>query len=187
MPTALSNAHRRELRALTGLAERDLAALWRQFDTAKAARDALMDVLPRLVAIYGTAAATLAADYFDEARDAAAVAGTFRAIPSEPAAPGSLEVLARVAVGPLFGAKPDFTSALVLAKGGLQRHVANADRLTVVTASVQDRRARGWRRVGTGRCDFCQMLLSRGAVYTEATADFEAHDHCGCTAEPAFD
>src|SRR5690348_2329597 len=131
MPTALSSAHRRELRALTGLAERDLAALWRQFDTAKAARDALMDILPRLVAIYGTAAATLAADYFDEARDAAAVAGTFRAIPAEPASPAALEVLAGVAVGPLFGPAPDFASALTLARGGLQRHVANADRLTV--------------------------------------------------------
>jgi len=187
MATALSSKHRRDLRALTGLAERDLATLWRQFDTADQARQALMDLLPRLVSIYGAAAATLAADYFDDMRDVAGVKGRFQAIPAETADPGKLDVLARVAVGPLFGPAPDFTSALVLARGGLQRHIANADRQTMATSSVEDRHARGWQRVGTGRCDFCQMLLGRGAVYTEATADFAAHDHCGCTAEPVFD
>jgi hypothetical protein len=30
------------------------------------------------------------------------------------------------------------------------------------------------------------MLLGRGAVYTEASADFEAHDHCNCGAAPAW-
>jgi hypothetical protein len=31
------------------------------------------------------------------------------------------------------------------------------------------------------------MLLGRGGVYTEATADFESHDHCGCWSEPDWD
>jgi hypothetical protein len=31
------------------------------------------------------------------------------------------------------------------------------------------------------------MLIGRGAVYSEATADFAAHDHCKCSAVPAFD
>lgn len=187
MATALRSTHRRDLRTLTALAERDLSALWKQFDSAVAAREALRDVLPRLVAVYGTAAATLAADYFDEARDAAEARGRFQAIPVEPADTAALDVLARVAVGPLFAAKPDFASALVLARGGLQRHIANADRLTVATSSVHDPQARGWQRVGDGRtCEFCSMLLGRGAVYSEATADFQAHDHCGCIAEPVF-
>jgi hypothetical protein len=30
------------------------------------------------------------------------------------------------------------------------------------------------------------MLIGRGAVYTEASVDFEAHDHCHCGAEPAW-
>ena len=29
------------------------------------------------------------------------------------------------------------------------------------------------------------MLASRGGVYGEG-ADFQAHDHCSCTAEPAY-
>ena len=183
---ALSSSHRRELRTLTGLAEADLAKIWREFNTAEAAREGLMDVLPQLVSIYGAAAATLASDYYDELRDAAEVGGSFRAIPAVPAGVERTDVLARFAVGPLFQASQDWASALVLAQGGLQRTIANADRLTVTGSSVQDRRARGWRRTGKGDCEFCSMLLSRGAVYTEATADFRAHDHCGCAAEPVF-
>jgi hypothetical protein len=30
------------------------------------------------------------------------------------------------------------------------------------------------------------MLIGRGAVYSEATADFQSHDHCNCQAEPAW-
>lgn len=185
MPTALSNAHRRELRTLTGLATSDLAALWRSLERADEARDALMDILPRLVTIYGTAAATLAADYFDEARESASARGTFRAIPAVPVEGEPLDVLARVAVGPLFGVNPDFGSALTLAQGGLQRHIANADRETVRFSSIQDRAARGWVRVGSGECDWCRQYLDGEVHYVEGY-DFQAHDHCGCTAEPVF-
>jgi hypothetical protein len=47
--------------------------------------------------------------------------------------------------------------------------------------------AQGWRRVTSGAaCGFCRMLAGRGEVYTEATADFASHDHCGCGAEPVY-
>jgi hypothetical protein len=42
------------------------------------------------------------------------------------------------------------------------------------------------RVLGGAGCDFCQMLAGRGEVYSAETADFEAHDHCGCTAEPIY-
>lgn len=183
----LTRLHRRDLRVLTDESERDLERLWREFSTPQDARDMLMRALPQLVAVYGSAAATLGADYYDNMRDAANARGSYRAAPAAPVEGEALDVLARVAVGPLFSAKPDLASALTLAKGGLQRHVANADRETVRVASVEDSRARGWQRVGAGGCEFCQMLLGRGAVYTEATADFEAHDHDQCSAEPVFD
>jgi hypothetical protein len=31
------------------------------------------------------------------------------------------------------------------------------------------------------------MLATRGAVFTADTADFEAHDHCSCSAEAAYE
>lgn len=177
---------RKGVSGLAVLANRDLARLWQEVGTAVEAKQALADVLPHLVDVYGTAAAALAADWYDELRAKRGVPGRFGATPAEIGNTGT-DALAGVAAGPLFSAKPDWSSALVLAQGGLQRRIANQARSTVMLSSVRDPRAHGWRRVGDGStCDFCSMLLGRGAVYTEATADFPAHDHCGCGAEPAF-
>ena len=185
MLTALDTVHRRDLGRVTEMAQRDLAALWRSDPDPVKARALLMRALPRLVGLYGSAAATLAADYYDESRDVAGVGGRFRAEPAVTANVGKLETLARVAVGPLFGANPDVLSALTLALGGLQRHIANADRETVTTASVQDPRAKGWVRVGKGGCDWCKQYLD-GEVHYVKGYDFQAHDHCNCTAVPEF-
>jgi hypothetical protein len=180
----LTKALRSDLNGLTNIAHNDLRILFRQFNTAEAARDGLMDVLPRLVTIYGSAAATLAADYFDDLRDASEVKGRFRAIPAEPVT-GGLDVLARWAVGPMFQEVPDPASSLSLAAGGAQRSIADAARLTVVQSSLEDPRAQGWVRVGSGECDWCQKYLDGEVHYTEGY-DFQAHNNCGCTAEPAY-
>jgi hypothetical protein len=68
----------------------------------------------------------------------------------------------------------------------MQRRIANVSRYTVAESSVADPGATGWQRVGAGSCAFCRMLIGRGAVYTEAGADFASHDHCNCSAVPAF-
>lgn len=185
---ALTKAHHADLKTLTGLASRDLSLIWARLNhsDAIAVRDALVEILPPLVAMYGQAAATLAADYYDELR-AAEVGGRFTSIPAELPDIGRTEALAGWSVGPLFGADPTPATALTLVAGGLQRIVANADRQTVTASSIADPRARGWQRVGSGAsCDFCEMLLGRGSVYSEASADFETHDHCNCAAEPVF-
>jgi hypothetical protein len=174
------------VKILTGYAERDLDALWRQVATAVQAREALMDVLPSLVATYGDAAGTLAADYYDDLRERKGAKRRFSAIVAELPNGGGTDELARWGVSPLFAGEPDWLSAKALVAGGLQRRIANVSRLTITQSSIQDPGARGWQRVGVGECDFCQMLLGRGAVYTEATADFASHDHCNCAAEPAF-
>lgn len=183
---SLVEAHRADLRALTSYAATDLQVLFRQFDTAHGARDGLLDTLPQLVQLYGSAAATLGADWYEELRDAAEIPGRFGAVVADLPDTGRTDALARWSVTPLFSAEPDFATALVKAGGGLQRIIANADRDTVTQSSVADPGARGWARAGTGRCDFCRMLIGRGAVYTEATADFESHDRCGCVAVPEF-
>lgn len=68
----------------------------------------------------------------------------------------------------------------------MQRRISNVARDTVTQTSVADPRTDGWMRVGVGQCSFCQMLIGRGAVYTESTVNFGAHDHCKCQAAPAF-
>lgn len=172
--------------SLATLAARDLDVIWSTLRDAVTIREALSDVLPGLVESYGAAAATLAADWYDALRDEAGAAGSFTAITADVGPSGSTE-LAGWGVSPLFQAVPDYLAARVLIAGGLQRRIANASRATVTASAVADPAAAGWRRVGTPRCDFCRMLIGRGAVYREATADFESHDHCHCAAVPEFD
>lgn len=179
--------HSRDLEELVSLAERDLRILLDQADSADEARDGLMDVLPRLVAIYGAAAASLGADYYDDLRDAAGAAGRFQAIPAEFVADeGRTESLARWAVAPLYQAEPDVAAALWKVTGGVQRLIADADRETVMGSLRQDPQGKGWRRHTNPGCDFCDMLAGRGAVYSAETADFSSHDHCHCIAVPEY-
>jgi hypothetical protein len=184
--TPETRAHRRDLAELSRRAESDLRVLFREFNTADAARDGLRDVLPGLTLIYGEAAVALAADWYDDLRDAAGARGRFSPVLADLPDRGRTDALAGWGVSPLYAAEPDFDTALLKVAGGLQRIIVNADRQTVMASSVEDRAARGWERVGAGECEFCQKLIGRGAVYTEATADFESHDHCGCIAVPAF-
>lgn len=181
-PTVLRNS----VAGLVAYAVSDLDALWAQLSTADQAREALMDVLPALVDTYGSAAGTVAADWYDDSRAEAAVRGRFTAIPAELREPGTDE-LARWGLSPLFGENPDWGAARVLIGGGLQRRIANAGRETVMGSSVQDPSADGWQRTTAGDgCLFCQMLAGRAELYSESTADFAAHDNCNCEAVPAW-
>lgn len=184
MPTA--SDLRVAVSELSVIAASDLDALWRAVDDAMSAREALEDVLPALVATYGSAAAALAADWYDDTRDELGVARRFAAVPVDVEDTGA-DILARWGVAPLFAAEPDWSAARSLIAGGLQRRIANAARGTITRSSVLDPSARGWKRIGDGHsCEFCSMLLSRGAVYTSETVKFRSHDHCGCGAAPEW-
>lgn len=73
--------------------------------------------------------------------------------------------------------------------GSAMQLVAGGGRETLMGAIRSDPAARGWQRVtDSSPCAFCRMIASRGIVFkTDASARFEAHGHCGCTAEPAFE
>lgn len=185
MPTI--EQYRRDLDELVRLASIDLDVLWRNVDDAVVARELLVDILPQLVDVYGSAAGTLAADWYDDLRDELEVEARFSAIVAELPERSQLDALAGWAVSDLFSAEPDFARSLTNAQGGLQRLIANVGRSTVIGSSIEDPRARGWQRSAAGGCGFCQMLASRGAVYSRQTVDFGAHDHCRCTAVPAFE
>ena len=180
---------RQGLLDLTELAKRDLSLVWSQISALPAAQvsAALRDILPAIADEYGVAAAALAADWYDDAREAAGVAGAFTAEPVALPPQERFDALARWGTAPLFGATPNAASALTLVTGGLQRVVADAHRMTVVESTQADPKASGWRRVGVGaNCGFCQMLIGRGAVYTEASVTFRSHDHCNCVATPTW-
>lgn len=187
---ATTAENRQGLIDLTRLAQADLRRFWAQVQGlgAEAIRDALMDVLEPLAIQYGTAAAALAADWYDELREQVEARGRFLATPAPAPNSARFEALARWGVDPLFRPEPDPQAALTLISGGLQRSIADQHRLTVVESSIADPAATGWRRIGQGdNCGFCNLLISRGAVYREKTATFKSHDHCNCIAGPAWD
>lgn len=172
---------RKRQEALNRLAVNEMAAMWRQVSNAVEARQALHDVLPVLLHIYGQAAAAVAADWYDEARAVADVGGSFTAIPANLGDQGT-DSLA------LWAAEKGTTLASIqaLAEGGLSRRINTWSRETITGSALADPRADGWQRVGVGACAFCAMLIGRGTVYSEASADFASHDHCNCAAVPAF-
>jgi hypothetical protein len=187
MLSPAARKHRADLAELARLAEGDLSVLFRDVSDADRVRESLIAVLPRLVTMYGSAAASLGADWYDELREQAEVRGRFQAIVAGLPDVGRTDALAGWSVGPLFGATPDASAARSMASGGLQRIIFNADRETVTGSAVRDPKARGWQREGVGECSFCQMLIGRGAVYTEASVQFDSHDRCQCVGVPVFD
>lgn len=172
---------RREIRDLGIEAEKDVAILWRSLDDARGAKDALFDLLPELVAAYHGAAAAAAADFYDDVRKSAEAKGSFTAVLFDPPDLGTDELvkwsLATAADGESFQS---------LIAGGVTKRIANGARDVITRSSIADPAAKGWMRVGAGNCDFCAMLISRGAVYSEAAVDFASHDHCNCGAAPGF-
>lgn len=176
-------------------ASADLAALFRRVTTAAQALEALSDILPAIIEQYGAAAAVVAAEWYDQARVKAAVPGRFSAEPAEVGDRGVAPLVSWGLAPLLIPRQPDapaideralLRTALVRVDGGMVRRIGDVGRETVMASSVRDPQARGWQRYAVGGCAFCVMVASRGAVYTERTANFASHDNCRCTAAVAF-
>ena len=173
---------RRETAGLVRLADRDLSALWRMVAQGAAADVALRDLLPAIIEQYGQAGAAMAADWYDDQREKVGAAGRFTAIPVESSDRG-----AHALIGWALSEAQSDEALRALILGGVQRRIADHVRYTVTGSSVADPAAAGWQRVTDGNgCAFCSMLAARGAVYSEATADFASHDDCGCSATVAW-
>lgn len=177
------DALRRRIMALTGLAEADVRTLILEVSDFAGRALALESALPIIIDTYGQAAGAVAAEWYDDYRETLGVPGRFRApVAPMPEDAGALSLLnwARSTA-----TSPD--SMIDLIYGGMQRRVSNQARLTVMGAANIDPRSTGWRRIGVGKnCAFCDMLISRGAVYDEQSVRFGTHDRCNCQAAPAF-
>ena len=64
---------------------------------------------------------------------------------------------------------------------GAGRHARSASR-DLVIATAKGNSVPWARQLNGESCTFCAMLVSRGAVYSEKSVRFPAHDHCDCTA-----
>lgn len=119
----------------------------------------------------------------------------FKALLADPVDAETLKISMRVtgpvaiktAIGQGVDLETAAANALTQSSGAGVRHALAGGRDTISGTVASDPKALGWARVASGdACAFCAMLASRGPVYSEDTVDFEAHDHCTCSAEPFY-
>lgn len=79
-------------------------------------------------------------------------------------------------------------TALSTTLGTAARIALDGGRTTVIETVRTDPVAVGWYRLTDGDpCAWCALLAGRGISYnSEHSADFQAHNDCGCSAAPAF-
>lgn len=175
MPTPEQS--RRALTLLTGSAVADAQQILATDGPA-----ALFEAVVPIVGYYSDGSSALAADFYDDERDAAGARGRFAAEPVVNLREQKLYIGTAWATEKGIDA---IESASRLAQV-IQFETARPYRDTITTNRHRDPEAVGWRRVSSGKCKFCAMLASRGAVYREETARFAAHTNCHCTAQPVF-
>lgn len=173
---------------LVVLARRELEAFWASLDLTRpeTARDALLEFLPVLTETYGEAAATVAADWYDEVRAADGVRGGFVAEMAATVPPEQVQARTRYAAGHLFTEQPESMLGF-LATEVVSKYVLQPGRDTIVRSAARDGAV--WARVPTGAetCAFCLMLASRGFVYeSEGSAGSRSrfHGDCDCAVVP---
>lgn len=156
--------------------------------TAVAIRNELLRTLPSLVEYYGEAAATVAADWYEQVRDVENIPAKQR-FRSELIIPDRLKETqgtVKRAAGALF--TDDLAGFLRSVNGPIGRYVVDASRETIIENTHNDPQARGWQRITrAGSCDFCRFLAARGAVYMAHSARFASHNDCNCAAAPSWD
>jgi hypothetical protein len=192
----LTAQHRRGQLAIRARALQDFIRLWPLWRGDRRSYGDLVTATLPLVQVHNQLSASFAGAYYQAFRTAEGVGGA-----TTPFVPGpinrdrvvsSLYVTGEVMTGKAIaaGISPQAAQQIALTRvsGAVGRHVLQGGRDTLVRSTGQDRRAKGWGRVtGDNACDFCEELAGRGAVYRgQDTAEFEAHDHCACMAEPGF-
>lgn len=195
----LTEAHRLAQANLSARTLRELLTVWRLLDPTRldATFPAYAGIARALITTRREESAGLAAAYLRAFRQAEGVTAAPLDVAlaqtlAQEQAMTSLLVTGPVAVkvATRNGATLERAAQIALTQtaGAVLRHVQNGGRETVHATVMRDEEAHGIARVTDGRpCAFCAMLASRGPVFkSEMTADFKAHDRCGCGAEPVY-
>lgn len=188
------------LTVVTTAAVADTRAVAATGGTPSDIRAALFAAAPLIVGDYADGSAALALDWYEELRGAADTRRRFN--PRSLAVVREDELASSVAwaTEALHDLEQDLSRltdellreaterSLTLLEPVIQKDVAAGFRDTVVGNTANDPDAVGWQRFAKpGACKFCVMLADKGAVYTEATADFAAHTDCHCVCGPSYD
>lgn len=152
-------------------------------------RNSLIVQTNLVVSQYGDVAASMAAEWYEDIRLSEGVRGSFRALPqSSPYGSDAVDGMVRRAVAPMFDEVPDVSAVMRTVAQNAGKYVLGASRETVRRNSFIDPRGAGFQRIARpGACDFCLMLVGRGAVYKKESAFFASHGDCNCAAVPSWD
>lgn len=153
------------------------------------------EAIEALVRSSRATSASLASSYLQAFRFAAGITGAAPAVTAATLPAEQLATVLRVTTAAAVkaatarGVSSDraMANAFVRSSGEITRLVLDGGRDTIRQTVAQDPECRGWERVGSSSaCDFCQMLIGRGAVYKADTARFASHGHCACTPQPVY-
>lgn len=192
----LTNEHRQGQLRIRATAISDFTRLWPLWQGDGRSFSNLVTASVPLVRVHRNLSASLAGAYFTAFRSAERAgrnASPRLADPiDEDRVRGTMFVvgheMTRKALAAGKAPQAAMADALTRTTGTLTRFVLDGGRETTVLSTAADREAQGFTRVTSGDpCAFCAMLASRGPVFSEDAAAFEAHDHCSCTAEPAYE
>lgn len=196
---SLTQAHARSQAQIRAAVLQQLTRLWPSLDVARLddTSPAFLQAATSIVLGGRALSARAAALYLEQFRAAEGVRGRAPVVIDRPtpdvrdAIRTSLLVTGPVSIKKA-AAQGRFGQAVIASAFGMvaasaSRHVQQGGWSTVQETVRQDGQALGWARAASANaCAFCAVLASRGPVYREETADFDAHDGCGCGIEPVY-
>lgn len=188
----LTQTHRRAQLALRAQVLLELKALWPAMDWTNLDRTypAWATAVGAIIDRRWVTSTNLAAAYLRAFRTAAGVPGTATVVLADPVPAGQLDTVLKVTA--LYSAKSAtrrgvsadqaMAAAFVRSSGAITRLVLGGGRDTITASLAKDPRATGWERVTSGNpCPFCADLAGH-----PSSTSFQAHDGCGCSAEPVY-
>lgn len=193
---ALTEQHRLMQLRVRASTLRGFMLLWPLWNGDSASFARLVQATKPLVRVNHQLSATAAVAYYESFRKAEEITGAATPRLAGPIDVQQLvksmyvtgEVMTKNALASGQSPQEARQTALTRVSGAVTRHALAGGRDTIISSVGADKHSEGWARVTDGDpCAFCAMLAGRGPVYkSEFTADFQAHDHCGCVAEPIY-
>ena len=192
----LTEQHRRAQLTVQAQVIRDFTRLWPLWRGDGTSFGRLVAATVPLVKLHHQTSSAVATAYYEAFRAAEKVGGAAspQAAPevNEEQVVSSLyatgEAMTRRAIAAGQSPQAAMQGALARTSGAVSRHALSGGRGAIIRSIEADRSVEAYIRITDGDpCAFCAMLAGRGGVYlTDETASFEAHDACGCTAEPFY-
>ncbi len=194
---ALSERHRLAQLAIRAALVADLARLWPLFDvTNPDSFDRFAAAAATLVRSRNRDSAGLAVRYLTSFRRVEGVAGVASPfVPNPPTDVVTREALRATGLLGVLNARRAGQSVQQAAANGFVRVSGSATSLTlgggrstIIETLRRDPAQPRWQRTTSAKpCSFCRMLAGRGPVFDDESVRFRAHDHCSCSAEPAYE